>query len=121
MQPRPLVANARRSGLGSLRAVVPRTKRSPLGSSSERPPVSVASLARAVAPTVFGALFAVGTAHGHLPFPLDVNLPFLLAMAVLLTSAILVVRTPTCGSEASFKRPKRLWSLKRARTAVVGT
>ena len=82
---------------------------------------SVASLARAVAPTVFGALFAVGTAHGHLPFPLDVNLPFLLAMAVLLTSAILVVRTPTGGSEASFKRPKRLWSLKRARTAVVGT
>ena len=65
-----------RSGLGSLRAVVHRTKRSPLGSSSERPPVSVASLARgstlhvvpvwsAVDPPALG--LALSPPRNHLP------------------------------------------------------
>ena len=51
---------------------------------------SVAASARAVAPTAFGELFAIGTAHGHPPFPLDVSMPFALAQLSLTASCVVV-------------------------------
>ena len=65
---------------------------------------SVAAGARAAAPFLFGHLFSVGTRAGHLPFPLDVHMPFLLAIVSLLLSTLLVWSTPSTVAEASETR-----------------
>ena len=78
---------------------------------------SVAAGARAAAPFLFGYLFSVGTRVGHLPFPLDVHMPFLLAIVSLLLSTLLVWSTPTTEAEASemrrfasrVRRPRRFY------------
>ena len=65
---------------------------------------SVAAGARAAAPFIFGHLFSVGTRAGHLSFPFDVHMPFLLAIVSLLLSTLLVWSTPTTKAEASETR-----------------
>ena len=68
---------------------------------------SVAAGARAAAPSLFGHLFSVGTRAGHLPFPLNVHMPFLLTIVSLLLSSLLVWSTPTTEAEASEMRRRR--------------
>jgi MFS family permease len=68
---------------------------------------SVAAGARAAAPSLFGHLFSVGTRAGHLPFPLNVHMPFLLAIVSLLLSSLLVWSTPITEAEASEMRRRR--------------
>ena len=68
---------------------------------------SVAAGARSAAPSLFGHLFSVGTRAGHLPFPLNVHMPFLLTIVSLLLSSLLVWSTPTTEAEASEMRRRR--------------
>ena len=78
---------------------------------------SVAASARAVSPTAFGTLFALGTAAGHAPFPLNVYMPFLLAIVSNLGAALLVatVKTQTAEGEQSprFASRTRPWTRRR--------
>ena len=48
--------------------------------------------ARAVAPWLFGHLFALGTARGHAPFPFNVHMPFLVNLVAIASVALLVAR-----------------------------
>ena len=59
---------------------------------------SVSSFSRAVAPTIYGYLFAISTAKGHWAFPFDVYLPFLLGAFVLMPSVGLVGCVPKAGA-----------------------
>ena len=59
---------------------------------------SVAAVARAASPLVFGYLFALGTREGHAPFPRDVSMPFLLSFVTLLASIALVWAVPTAAA-----------------------
>ena len=70
---------------------------------------SVASCARAAAPSVFGHLFAVCTKAGHLPFPLDVSAPFALcAASVAIAAALVFAATQRPGRPAA--SPSLLWT-----------
>ena len=60
---------------------------------------SIASVARASSPCLFGVLFSVGTALGHGRFPFDVSMPFLLAGSGLAASALLVAGVPLDSDE----------------------
>ena len=72
---------------------------------------SVASFARALAPTIFGYLFAISAARAHAAFPLDVSLPFLVAVLSLALAVLCVAfarpRAPEERSTARFVAPVR--------------
>ena len=75
---------------------------------------SVGASARALAPFIFGFVFALSTAAGHLDFPLDVSLAFFLTVFSLATAMIFVASAPrgdAAGDEAArFASRTRPWS-----------
>ena len=72
---------------------------------------SVGSTARAVAPALFGHLFATGVAEGHAPFPFDVGMPYVVTELVLGGAVCLIACTRVVldGPPAKRRRRARSW------------
>lgn len=91
---------------------------------------SVGACARAVAPALFGSLFAAGVAEGHRPFPLDVSMPFAITVLVLGAAVLLIASARDDHSSSSPSKRRRarspwtrlrLWrAIRRGGTAAGG-
>ena len=79
---------------------------------------SVAACARAVSPSLFGHLFAVGSRAGHAAFPFDASMPFLLASASLAGATALVFSAGRAERASSAAPRRRNGSLRRLCVAV---